>query len=91
MSRLLVLTSLPAAVKQDDCAAHHNTQVGATIGSILAFLLGRFVLREQAQGLFNKFKTLKAVDQAIESQGLKLVILLRLSPVVPFNAFNYVM
>ena len=67
------------------------SQVGATIGSILAFLLGRFVLREQAQGLFNKFKILKAVDRAIETQGLKLVLLLRLSPVVPFSVFNYVM
>ena len=47
------------------------SQVGATIGSILAFLLGRFVLREQAQGLFNKFKILKAVDRAIETQGVE--------------------
>lgn len=68
-----------------------QVQVGATIGSILAFLLGRFVFKEQAQGLFNKFKILKAVDRAIETQGLKLVLLLRLSPVVPFSAFNYVM
>ncbi|CAM9145808.1 unnamed protein product [Pylaiella littoralis] len=65
--------------------------VGATIGAILAFLLGRFVLQQQAQGLFNKFKVLTAVNRAIQSQGLKLVILLRLSPVVPFSAFNYVM
>lgn len=67
------------------------SQAGATIGCIMAFLLGRFVLREQTEGLFNKFKILKAVDKAIESQGLKLVILLRLSPVVPYNVFNYVM
>eukprot|EP00903_Cladosiphon_okamuranus_P008274 g7963.t1 len=65
--------------------------VGAIVGCIFAFLLGRFVLQDQAQGLFNKFKVLKAVDRAIETQGLKLVILLRLSPVVPFSAFNYVM
>lgn len=66
-------------------------EVGATMGSVLAFALGRFVLQEQAQGLFNKFKILKAVDRVIETQGLKLVILLRLSPIVPFSAFNYVM
>lgn len=66
-------------------------QVGATVGSILAFLLGRYVLQQQAQGLFNKFKILNAVNRAIKTQGLKLVILLRLSPVVPFSAFNYVM
>lgn len=73
------------------CAYLRFPQAGATVGSILAFLLGRFVLQEQAQGLFNKFKVLKAVNRAIKSQGLKLVILLRLSPVVPFSAFNYVM
>ncbi len=66
-------------------------QVGATIGCLLAFLLGRFVLQTQAQALFNKFKVLTAVNRAIQTQGLKLVILLRLSPVIPFSAFNYVM
>ncbi|CAM9932162.1 unnamed protein product, partial [Choristocarpus tenellus] len=65
--------------------------LGATIGAILAFLLGRYVLQEQAQSLFNKFRILNAVNKAIETQGLKLVLLLRLSPVVPFSAFNYVM
>ncbi|CAM9546640.1 unnamed protein product [Discosporangium mesarthrocarpum] len=65
--------------------------VGATIGALVAFLLGRYVLQEQAQTLFNKFKILSAVNRAIETQGLKLVLLLRLSPVVPFSAFNYVM
>ena len=64
---------------------------GATIGSILAFLIGRFVLRNQAQSLFDKFKVLKAIDKVIETQGLKLVILMRLSPFIPYSAFNYVM
>ena len=65
--------------------------IGATVGAILSFILGRFVLKDQAQKLFNKFKILKAVDKAIETQGFKLVFLLRLSPVVPFSVFNYVM
>jgi len=54
-----------------------------TVGAILSFLLGRFVFKDQAQKLFNKFKVLNAVDRAIEAQGFKLVFLLRLSPVVP--------
>ena len=64
--------------------------IGATVGAIISFILGRFVFKDQAQKLFNKFKILNAVDRAIEAQGFKLVFLLRLSPVVPFNVFNYV-
>ena len=30
-----------------------------------------------------------ALDAAVERQGLKLVILIRLSPLMPFNVFNY--
>jgi len=64
---------------------------GASLGAVLAFLLGRYVLQDTAQKLFDKFNVLKAVDKAIEKEGLKLVILLRLSPIIPFSAFNYVM
>jgi uncharacterized membrane protein YdjX (TVP38/TMEM64 family) len=32
-----------------------------------------------------------AIDRAISSEGLKLVVLLRLCPVLPFNALNYMM
>ena len=64
--------------------------IGATVGAIISFILGRFVFKDQAQKLFNKFKILNAVDRAIEAQGFKLVFLLRLSPVVPFSVFNYV-
>lgn len=33
----------------------------------------------------------KALDKAIKTEGLKFVLLLRLCPLVPYNAFNYAM
>lgn len=65
--------------------------VGAEIGSCIAFILGKFVLRELSQSLANKYKVTKALDKAIQTEGLKFVLLLRLCPLVPFNAFNYAM
>jgi len=65
--------------------------IGAEIGSCIAFLLGRFVFREQAEKLAEKYKITKALDKAIKTEGLKFVLLLRLCPLVPFNAFNYLM
>ena len=35
------------------------------------------------------FPKFKAVDQAIETEGWKIVFLIRLSPVLPFNVMNY--
>jgi uncharacterized membrane protein YdjX (TVP38/TMEM64 family) len=34
---------------------------------------------------------MRAIDAAITAQGKRIVSLLRLSPVIPFNVFNYVM
>jgi uncharacterized membrane protein YdjX (TVP38/TMEM64 family) len=65
--------------------------VGASIGATLAFLVGRYVLREWVAQLIQKYRIMRAVDAAIKEKGAVLVLLLRLSPVVPFSAFNYIM
>lgn len=36
-----------------------------------------------------KYSIVKALELAIQSEGLKLIFLLRLCPLIPFNAFNY--
>ena len=38
-----------------------------------------------------KYKVTRALDHAFKIEGLKVVALLRMCPLVPFTAFNYVM
>lgn len=62
---------------------------GALIGSTLAFLVARYLARSAVEQRLSGSRRLSAVDEAIESEGAKVVFLLRLSPVFPFNALNY--
>ena len=64
--------------------------VGATIGATLAFLLGRTLLRGWVERQVQASPKLKAVDEAVEREGGRIVFLLRLSPLVPFSISNYV-
>jgi uncharacterized membrane protein YdjX (TVP38/TMEM64 family) len=62
---------------------------GAIIGSTLAFLCGRYLVRKRVESAIAGNKKFAAIDEAIGEQGWKIVGLLRLSPVVPFNLSNY--
>jgi uncharacterized membrane protein YdjX (TVP38/TMEM64 family) len=55
----------------------------------IAFLLGRTVARGWIAERVQRDPRFAAVDAAIEREGLKIVLLLRLSPVIPFNVLNY--
>jgi uncharacterized membrane protein YdjX (TVP38/TMEM64 family) len=63
--------------------------IGATIGATFAFLIARYVARGAVSKRFVKNKNFRAIDDAIGQQGWKMVGLLRLSPLVPFNLSNY--
>lgn len=54
-----------------------------------SFLCRRYVLHEQAQSCAKRYRILGAVNTAIERNGIKVMILLRLSPLVPFSGFNF--
>lgn len=63
--------------------------VGAMLGSIASFLLARYVVRPFVERRLRTEKRFKAIDQAAESGGIRLVALLRLSPLLPYNVLNY--
>lgn len=62
---------------------------GAVLGSTAAFLLGRHGARRFVTRLVDRVPRAAAVDRAVSAQGRRLVFLLRLSPIVPFNFLNY--
>jgi membrane protein DedA with SNARE-associated domain len=63
--------------------------IGATLGSMLAFLLGRYLFRDCVQRMASKYNLFRAIDRALEGNGLKIMILLRLSPLIPYTALDY--
>jgi uncharacterized membrane protein YdjX (TVP38/TMEM64 family) len=65
--------------------------VGANIGAAIAFLLGRHVMRDFVQKLVLKYRVLSAIDKAMDTKAFLTVLLLRFSPLIPFNVFNYAM
>jgi uncharacterized membrane protein YdjX (TVP38/TMEM64 family) len=63
--------------------------VGATLGAIAAFLVGRYLARGWISQKIARNAKFAAIDAAVAQQGFKIVLLTRLSPVFPFNLLNY--
>ncbi len=62
--------------------------VGACLGAEAAFLLGRHWLRDWARRQLQRTPKLLAIEQGVSREGLKLVLLTRLSPAFPFSLLN---
>lgn len=63
--------------------------LSATVGASLAFLVSRHMLRGRIAGMIASRPALRAVDRAVAVEGWRVVGLLRLSPLLPFNLQNY--
>lgn len=65
--------------------------VGSQLGMMVAFLNGRYLMRQCTERLAAKYATLLLVDQIVEQHGLKMTLILRLTPLTPYNVMNYFM
>jgi uncharacterized membrane protein YdjX (TVP38/TMEM64 family) len=63
--------------------------IGATLGATAAFLVGRYLARDWVTNKISDNKKFAAIDKAVGKEGLKIVLLTRLSPIFPFNLLNY--
>jgi len=65
---------------------HHKTPTPPHTGMILAFYLGRYLLHDALSSLLLKrVKNFQEIDRRVAQEGWKLVLLLRLSPLMPYN------
>jgi uncharacterized membrane protein YdjX (TVP38/TMEM64 family) len=66
-----------------------TVSIASTLGASAAFLLGRTLAREWVQERIARNPKFRAIDEAVRRQGFKIVFLLRLSPLFPFEILNY--
>jgi uncharacterized membrane protein YdjX (TVP38/TMEM64 family) len=66
--------------------------IGNIVGAILAFFVSRFFLQKYVHTkILSKYPKILEYEKRFASHGLETVILLRLIPLFPFNALNYLL
>ncbi|KAF7813768.1 TVP38/TMEM64 family membrane protein slr0305 family [Senna tora] len=65
--------------------------IGATVGAGAAFLLGRTIAKSFVISRLKDYPQFRSVAIAIQRSGFKIVLLLRLVPLLPFNMLNYLL
>lgn len=66
--------------------------LGGSVGQAFAFLLARYMLHDWVEDMIrSKWEKWEYIDRAIEHEGWKLVLIIRLSPVIPYNLLNIAM
>ena len=63
--------------------------IASTLGATAAFLVGRYFARDWIAKKIEGNARFTAIDDAVASEGWKIVGLTRLSPVFSFNLLNY--
>lgn len=66
--------------------------IGNTLGAVAAFFVARYLLRGYVtKQILMKYKTIETYEERFFSHGLTTVIFLRLIPLFPFNALNFIL
>ncbi|WP_427340252.1 TVP38/TMEM64 family protein [Caloranaerobacter sp. DY30410] len=63
--------------------------IGATLGASAAFLVARYAARDMVESWVEGNEQFKKIDEGVEKQGWRMLMITRLVPVFPFNLQNY--
>lgn len=61
----------------------------SVIGATGSFLIARYFARDWVERKLRAYPRFAAIDRAVEKQGFKVVLLVRLQPILPFVWLNY--
>lgn len=64
---------------------------GATAGAVLCYIVGKTLVSEWARRQLESSPALRRIDAAVRTDGLKIIVLARLSPLAPFAILSYVL
>ena len=83
------LLTLAAGAFYEIVPATIAISLGSTFAATCAFLLGRTLARGWVEARMEKQPLFKALDAAVAGSGFRIVLLTRLSPLLPFVVLNY--
>ncbi len=63
--------------------------LGAQLCATSQLLIGRFILYDYLRPKAQNYKLFNALDRAVEREGLKIMLLLRICPIFPYIILNY--
>uniref|UniRef100_A0A7S2GPD0 VTT domain-containing protein n=1 Tax=Helicotheca tamesis TaxID=374047 RepID=A0A7S2GPD0_9STRA len=64
--------------------------IGCCLGAIFAFVRARYMMRDLIKLFAGRYPMIRKFDTALKEKGFRIMLLLRLSVIVPFNALNYI-
>lgn len=65
------------------------SMVGSLLGAVVCFFLGRYLMKETVQRWVRKYPLFDAINVAASEQGLKIMAMLYLTPVLPLGLVSY--
>jgi uncharacterized membrane protein YdjX (TVP38/TMEM64 family) len=65
--------------------------LAATLGACASFVLSRYCFEETLDDWLTDRPSFKAAKRAVDEEGWRIQLLLRVSPIVPFGALNYLL
>ena len=64
--------------------------IAGVVGGLAAYYRARYLSRDVVKILKRRYPVLRATDKALAVNGLRVMLLLRLNPLIPFGVSNYV-